>query len=305
MQTVLITGGTGMIGRSLCRFLTAKGYRVFVLTRDPGKTDRIPGIDYAGWDIGRGYIDEKAFAEADYIVHLAGANVMERRWTEAYRKIILESRTLSGRLIAEKILNQPNKVKAVISSSAIGWYGPDKSPPKPFHEDEIADNGFLGDTSKQWEESLSPAEAKTRVCRLRTGIVLSREGGMLKEFALPIRLGIAPIPGSGKQIMSWIHITDLCGMFTYAIENELSGSFNAVAPHPVSLKEITLKYAKRLRGNFCIPVHAPEFALKLALGDRSVEILKSTTVSADKIIKSGFQFQFPFIDKALDNLTGK
>jgi uncharacterized protein (TIGR01777 family) len=305
MQTVLITGGTGMIGQALSKRLTEKGYRVIILTRNTRNISPASGISMAQWDISRNFIDEQAWQEADHIFHLAGANVMAKKWNAAYRKEILESRTLSGRLIAEKILHTPNKIRSVISSSAIGWYGQDTQPPHPFREDENSDPGFLGDTCKQWEESLSSAEGKVNVCRLRTGIVLSRAGGLLKEFELPLRFGIAPIPGSGKQIMSWIHISDLCDLFIYAMEKGLSGSFNAVAPYPVSLKEITLKYASRLRGKFCIPVHAPEFALKLALGERSIEILKSTTVSANKILSSGFQFEYPMIDKALDELAKK
>lgn len=305
MQTVLITGGTGLIGRKLSQRLTKKGCRVIILTRDSRKRAAGEGISFARWDVRKGMLDEQAFREADHIIHLAGANVMERRWTAAYKKEILESRTLSSQLIADKILSTPNKIQSVISSSAIGWYGPDTQPPHAYREEEKADSGFLGETCRQWEESISAAAAVTRVCKLRTGIVLTSDGGFLKAFELPLRLGIAPIPGSGKQMVSWIHIDDLCDLFLFAMENPLSGSFNAVAPYPVSLKEITLKYAKKTRGNFYIPLHAPEFALKLALGERSIEILKSTTVSAEKIMHSGFQFAFPVIDKALEDLAGR
>ncbi len=145
-----------------------------------------------------------------------------------------------------------------------------------------------------------------RLVKLRTGIVLSNEGGALAEFKKPLRFGIAGILGSGKQVVSWIHIDDLCRMYIYAIENEkLSGTYNAVAPLPVNNKTLILKLSKMIRGEFYIPVYVPKFLLKIFLGERSIEILKSTTVSSEKIKNAGFIFLYPTVDAALKELTTK
>ena len=154
------------------------------------------------------------------------------------------------------------------------------------------------------EESITTAEIMgIRVCKLRTGIVLSNDGGALVEFKKPLRMGIAAILGNGKQMISWIHIEDLCRMFIHAVENpKLNESFNAVAPYPVSNKTLTLTLAKLIRGRFFIPMHVPSFILKLMLGESSIEVLKSTTVSSDKIKSTGFTFYYPSIEAALKEL---
>jgi uncharacterized protein (TIGR01777 family) len=252
-------------------------------------------------------IDVSALQRADYIIHLAGAGVVEKKWTITYKKEIEESRTLSSKLIINTLKEHANSVKAIISSSAIGWYGEDKHAGSAFKEDAAWDESFLGITCKLWEDSVDPASAiGIRVCKLRTGIVLSNDGGALAEFKKPIQLGVAGILGSGKQIVSWIHIDDLCHMFLYAIENNaMQGAYNAVAPSPVSNKELTLKLASLMKGKFFLPLYIPSFVLRLMMGDRSVEVLKSCNVSCDKIKKTGFHFSYPTIDSALSSLMGK
>lgn len=302
METVLIAGGTGLVGRALVKQLLGSGYRVIVLTRDPGKFKNSENLKYATWNIDKQYIDEKAWQDADHVINLAGAGVMEKRWTQPFKKEILSSRVDGNRLLVKYLQEKKNTVQTLLSSSAVGWYGPDRIRGHQFRELEPAHEDFLGTTCKLWEESLDEAKSLVRVGFLRTGIVLSEEGGFLGKLTLPLKLGIAPIPGNGNQIISWIHITDLCRMFEFFLKNPLTGSFNAVAPYPCSLKEITLKYAQHKRGKYYIPLHAPSILLKLALGERSVEILKSTTVSADSIRSKGFQFLFPGIDSALHQL---
>lgn len=300
METVLIAGGTGLVGKALTRQLLSAGYRVIVLTRNPGKFNNGENLKYASWNIEKQYIDEKAWQDADHVINLAGAGVMEKRWTEKFKKEILSSRVEGNKLLVKYLKEKKNTVQTILSSSAIGWYGPDRVRGHHFKETEPANDDFLGMTCKSWEESLNEANGIARVCFLRTGIVLSEEGGFLGQLKLPLKMGIAPIPGNGQQIISWIHITDLCRMFEYALQNPLAGSFNAVAPYPCSLKEITLKYAQHKRGKYFIPLHAPALFLKLALGERSIEILKSTTVSADAIRSKGFQFLYPGIDSAIN-----
>ncbi len=306
MQTILITGGTGLVGRALARLLVERGYKVIILTR------RLPGgaipdnISYALWDINKQQIDVQAVQRADYIVHLAGAGVVAKKWTPAYKKEIIESRTNSSQLIIDTLKNHSNSIKAVISASAIGWYGADAGAWR-FTETSPAKKDFLGETCRLWEESIEPVTTSgIRLVKLRIGIVLSNDGGALLEFKKPLRFGIAAVLGSGKQMISWIHIDDLCRLFIYAIENEnIKGSYNAVAPTPVNNKELNIKMARAIRGKFYIPVHIPAFLLKLLLGKRSVEVLKSTTVSCEKIKKTGFVFLYPSIEAALHEFTTK
>jgi uncharacterized protein (TIGR01777 family) len=252
-------------------------------------------------------IDIAAVQSADYIIHLAGAGVVEKKWTIEYRKEIVESRTESSALLIHALQNNPNKVKAVISASAIGWFGADAEKNNPFNETAAADPGFLGQTCRLWEESIDPVTTLgKRLVKLRIGIVLSNEGGALAEFKKPIHFGIASILGKGQQMVSWIHIDDLCRMFIKAIENEnLQGSYNAVAPEPVSNKNLTIVLAKAMNGRSYIPIHVPAFVLKLMMGERSIEVLKSTTVSCRKILDTGFEFDYNTIEQAVNHLVKK
>jgi uncharacterized protein (TIGR01777 family) len=260
---------------------------------------------FARWDVKKQEIDIEAFKKADFIIHLAGAGVVDKKWTDAYKKEIADSRTESSRLIIDTLKNNDNRVKAIISASAIGWYGPDTDGKKPFIETDKADDSFLGQTCKFWEESIEPVTGlHKRLVKLRIGIVLSNDGGAMAEFKKPLRFGMAAIIGNGKQVVSWIHIEDLCRLFIYAIENEnVQGSYNAVAPIPVTNKMLTLSLAKKMNGKFYIPFHVPSFVLKLMLGQRSIEVLKSTTASCRKIIDTGFAFEFNDIDAALHDLV--
>jgi uncharacterized protein len=316
MPTVLITGGTGMIGTALSRHLLSEGYNVIILSRNPRETAvkhnlgterrifRSSGnLFYSRWDIDKMTIDTTAIKEADYVIHLAGAGVADKRWTESRKKEILESRTRSSALLLKCLQNNPNKVQAVISASAIGWYGPDNG--KVFTEEDPAAIDFLGQTCVAWENSIQPVqELGKRLVKLRLGIVLSNDGGALKEFKKPLSLGVAAILGDGKQMTSWIHIDDLCRGFLFAIENrELEGVYNLAAPEPVDNKTLTLTLAQKRNGKVFIPVHVPSSFLKLALGEMSVEILKSATISSQKIQQAGFNFIYPNITSAINNLS--
>ncbi len=306
MATVLITGGTGMIGSALTEALLAKGYRVVVLTREAKPSSG--GLLYKEWDLKKGRIDADAVTESDYIIHLAGANVAEGRWTDKRKKEIVDSRIKSGELLVKSLATINNRVKAVISASAIGWYGPDGQvpAPKPFVETDNHSTDFLGETCEKWERSIWPVTLlNKRLVVLRTGIVLSNKAGAYAEFKKPLTFGVATALGNGKQIVSWIHIDDLVQQYITAIENEgYDGVYNAVAPQPVSNKELIAAMAK-IRGKFSIPFYVPSFALKLALGEMSVEILKSATVSAEKIVAQGYKFIYSNIDDAVKNLEGK
>jgi len=306
MATVLITGGTGLIGQAITKELIAKGYDVIILSRNPNKGKRLTEkLSYAAWDLVAQTIDEKAIQKADYIIQLAGANVAGGRWTEKRKKEIVESRTKSGELLVRAVKNIPNKIKAVISASAIGFYGADPAipNPKPFVESDPADDSFLGRTSVQWESSMDPiTESGKRLVKLRTGIVLSNDGGAYVEFKKPLKFGIASVLGTGQQVVSWIHINDIVGIYIYAIENEkVKGVYNAVAPQPVSNKKL-IETMSREKGGVSIMAAVPEFVLKTMFGEMSIEVLKSATVNSKKIEEADYVFMFPSIESAVKNL---
>ncbi|TKK66983.1 TIGR01777 family protein [Ilyomonas limi] len=306
MKTVIITGGTGLIGKQLTALLIKKGYNVIIFSHSRQDSNMQSNPSIAHWNIHTGEIDTTAIAKADYIIHLTGAGVADRRWTKARKKEIVESRTKSSALLVKALSETDNHITAVVASSAIGCYGPDSytSRKNGFTEDELSSNDFLGETCRLWEESIEPVRMLgKRLIKLRTGIVLSNEGGALAEFKKPLKAGIAAILGSGSQVVSWIHIEDICRMYLAAIQNEkMNGVYNAVAPAPVTNKELTLALAKKMRGNAYLPIHIPAFALQLTLGEMSVEVLKSTTVNADKILQSGFSFSYSTIEAALVQL---
>lgn len=305
MPTVLITGGTGTIGKAISLALLKKNYEVIILTRDPSVGQPQPGLSYSYWDPNTQTIDSDAFCRADHIIHLAGAGVADKRWSPKRKAEIRESRVKGGELLVRSLKNLPHKISSLISSSAIGWYGPDPAIPNlhPFKETDPWAPGFLGETCRDWENSIAPAGEMTRLAIIRTGIVLSNEGGALTEFKKPLQFAVAAVLGNGKQMVSWIHIDDLVSLFICAMENnEWKGVFNGVAPQPVSNRALTLSLAKAKR-KFYIPAPVPAFMLKIIMGEMSIEVLKSATVSAEKTEAQGFSFRFRDIDTAMKDLA--
>ncbi|HEY5407477.1 MAG TPA: TIGR01777 family oxidoreductase [Ginsengibacter sp.] len=310
MAVVLISGGTGLIGKKLTSYLIDRNYEVIILSRNKKEFSSNPKISYSFWDVKNEVIDADVIRKTDHIIHLAGAGVMDKKWTKEYKKVIVDSRIKSAGLLIKALRENPNQVKSFVSASAIGYYGADGDPlirKDGFIETDLPDKSFLGETCLMWECSVEPViEMKIRLVKLRTGIVLSNEGGAYKEFKMPVKFGFAAILGSGKQIISWIHIDDICRMYIEAMENkELNGVYNAVAPLPVSNKKLILITAEKLKNKFFIPIHVPTFFLKLLMGKRSVEILKSATVSDKKIKSMGFTFLYPTIESAIDDLAKK
>jgi uncharacterized protein (TIGR01777 family) len=301
METVIITGGTGLIGRALTRLLLERGYKVIILSRRP-ETGNDKAVTYAHWNIDTQTIDKEAVQQADYIVHLAGANVGEKRWTAARKQEIIDSRTQSSDLIFTALQTIPNRVKKVISASATGYYAEFKN--RPFAETDPAGTDFLASTTQTWEQSISKVTTlDKKLVIFRTGIVLSREGGALKEFYKPLRFGFATVLGSGEQFVPWIHIHDIVRLYFNAIVNDkLAGVYNAVSPNPVTNRELILSMARIAKGRSFMTTYVPAFALKLALGEMSVEVLKSVKASADKIQETGFQFSYPTINEAMEQL---
>lgn len=310
MPIVLISGGTGLIGTNLCRHLIERGYDIIILSREKNLSSVNPRITYSYWNVAERIIDPEVVQKADHIIHLAGAGVMDKKWTNDYKRTILESRTKSAEFIINCLKEKPHQAKTFVSASAIGWYGQDAKSLgriEGFIETDLPANDFLGETCLLWEASVEPASAlEIRLVKLRTGIVLSNNGGAFKEYKTPLNFGLAPILGNGKQMVSWIHIDDLCRMYCEAIENNyLRGSYNAVAPEPVSQKTLILTLGQKLRHRFFIPIYVPAFILKLIFGKRSIEILKSATISNKKIKAMGFTFLYPTIEAAIEELISK
>ena len=304
MQTVLITGGTGMVGQALTSYLLARGYQVIVLSRSAKKSSQ-QHLSYAMWDIDKQFIDTSAINVADIIVHLAGESVASKRWTAKRKQEIIDSRVKSGALLVKALKENKHKVKTVIAASAIGWYGPDteNSLQNGFNESDPFDNSYLGSTCKQWEGSVQGInEYGIRLVTFRIGIVFNKKGGALAEFIKPAKFGMATILGTGKQIVSWIHQDDLCKMIVFAAENEtVKGVYNAVAPNPINNKDLVNAIASTMH-KFHITLNVPVFVLKIMLGEMSIEVLKSANVSSKKIQLAGFHFDYPTVDIALRQL---
>jgi len=299
MATILITGGTGLIGRYLSKKLKDKGYSVAILGRASNLNADIPTYT---WDIEKNEIEQKAIESADYIIHLAGANIGDKRWTAKRKKLILESRVNTGRLIFDKIKTNKNRLKAFISASAIGYYGTITSD-KIFSETDPPSGDFLGETCQQWEQLADNFEKLgIRTVKIRTGVVLTNQGGALAKIRMPIKMGIGSAIGNGRQYMPWIHIDDLCDIYIKAIEEtEMKGAYNAIAPAHQTNRDFTKTLARILNKPFWFP-NIPGIVMKIILGEMSAILLKGSRVSSEKIIHAGYQFKFPDLESALVDL---
>jgi uncharacterized protein len=305
-KAILITGGTGLVGRRLCSLLLQKGYTVHIFTRDAARQAAIPGVHFFNWNPAAEACDPAALQNVTAIINLAGAGVADERWTAARKQEIVNSRVQAAKTIIKALAENANVVETVINASAQGWYGADTAASITnggFEEASFPATGFLGSTCKAWEESIKPVtELGKRLVWMRIGIVLAAEGGMIKELLKPLKFGIAPIFGNGKQVVSWIHIDDLCGMLLHAVENNgLTGAYNAAAPAPVTQK-ILVKTLARSRRRFFIPAPVPAFVLQLLVGEMKEEILKSVTLHTGKIRKTGYVFAYPDIESAVKKL---
>lgn len=300
MKTVLITGGTGLVGTRLTDMLLAKGYAVAHLSRNAGKN---PHVKTFLWNVEKGEIDTKALLQADYLVHLAGAGIADKRWSDARKKEILESRTQSIALISNKLEGIPHHIQALVSASGISYYGMDTGA-EWISEQFTAGADFLADVSVAWEAAADTIAALgIRTVKLRTGIVLSNKGGALPQLALPIRWCVGSPLGSGKQYQSWIHIDDLCRLYIKAVEdNTMQGAYNAVAPNPVTNAQFTQAVAHLLKKPLLLP-NVPAFALRLLLGNMSAVIIGGNYILNQRIEQeTDFQYLFTNSQKAFEDL---
>ncbi len=302
MKTVGIAGGSGFVGRHLAALLENKGFQVIIFSRgDTKKSEK--NIRFARWNPARKEIDTSALAEVNIMINLAGAGVADHRWTDDYKKEIISSRVDATHFLLEVLRSHAPSCTTYIATSATGYYGPDRPGSIPFTETDPPYPDFLGEVCKLWEEATQQAASTYRTTIFRLGIVLGKDGGAYPKLTGSMSFGVKPILGSGNQMVSWVHVTDLARMMLSAIEHEqISGTYNAVSPKPVSHKSLMHAFAKA-KGGISIPVPVPAFMLNVMMGESSIEVLKSCTASAAKISGSGFQFNYANIDQAANDLA--
>lgn len=293
-MNVLITGGSGLVGSKITDLLLQKHYTVAHLSTN--KNYKRKNVKTYYWNINEGYIDNDAIAQADIIIHLAGAGIADKKWTAERKQEIIDSRVQSSKLIMDALKNTSHNVKHFVGASAVGFYGDRGN--NLLSENKKNGNDFLAETSNKWEASYNELPKNISKAVIRIGVVLSKEGGALPEMlkTLPFFVGVL---GNGEQYLSWIHIQDLARIFIYTIENNIEGTYNAVAPSVLSQKDVAKAIAK-IKGTITMPT--PKFVLNMVLGEMKFLVLASQKCSANKILSKGFEFEYNTIDKALENL---
>jgi uncharacterized protein (TIGR01777 family) len=301
MAHYIISGGTGLIGSNIAKILKNQGNKVGFLSRKSGVENDVKKYK---WDIKKQEIDTRWLRETDVLIHLAGAGVADKRWTNSYKKEIRDSRIQSTRLLYETLKNNDHTIKTVVAGSAIGIYGNEVL--ISADENTPAGTDFLAKVCADWEDEIHKIAALgIRVVIIRTGIVLASEEGFIPKVAKPINLFAGAALGSGKQLISWIHIDDLCHIFIKAAEDiTMQGAYNAVAPSPVTNQLITQKMATLLHKPLLLP-NVPRFALNILFGEMADTLIANQNISSKKIEQAGLQFQFANIDSALANVLAQ
>ena len=303
MKSILITGGTGLIGTKLYKFLKEKHFNVIVLTRRESLS--IENKDFVLWDPEKNILDTNKIENIDCVINLAGESIDGSRWTNKYKKRIMDSRVISTRFLFTKLKSLKNKPKVLVSASAVGCYNEDTL----NEQDETSDlnHNFLGDVVKKWEfESRKFEDIGIKTSILRIGVVLSKEGGMLRKLYPLFLLGLGVPIGSGKQILSWVHIDDMVAIIFKCINENLSGIFNIVAPEKINNIDFTKLLSKRI-SFIRLPsfIKAPKFLVRIIFGEQSTLVLNGLNISSKKIEKIGYVFKFPTMDDALKNIYNK
>jgi uncharacterized protein len=296
--SVMITGGSGLIGRHLTTLLLSEGYKVSLLSR---KAHNQGNVRVFTWNPGNSYIEPDALEGIDYLIHLAGANIGERPWTGRRKEEIMRSRIDSARLLHETIIHAGVPLKAFISASAVGFYGSVTSE-KIFSEKDTPGTDFLGITCRRWEEAAELFEKSgIRTVKIRTAVVLEKSDSALSKLMLPGKFGFLVKTGDGRQYMPWIHISDLCGIYKKAItDTGMSGSYNAVAPQHIRHSEFMKVLGEVLKRPVINP-SVPSFFLKAIMGEMSDVVLKGSRVSPEKIMDAGYRFEFARLQEALQD----
>lgn len=295
-KKILITGGTGLVGRYLSKLLIEKAYEVALLSRRTSTSQSIPSY-YCNYKENK--VDIEALCSADIIIHLAGANIAEKRWTAARKKEILDSRVKTTELIYNTLKENKNNLQTFISASAVGYYGAITSN-NIFTEKDDAYDDFLGNVCKDWEKSADLFEnIGVRTVKMRTGLVLSQNEGALEKINASFKFRSKVVLGSGRQYMPWVHIHDLCNMYIKAVEdNEMKGVFNSVSGDYHTYSSFVNELAKLSKKPF-INFKIPAFVLKIILGNMSDLLLEGSRISSEKIINEGFKFKYYDLQTAL------
>lgn len=298
---ILVTGATGLIGRSLCRKLTDDGHTVIGVSRSSRQPPGLMVAELQQWDPQTGPIASTALDGIDAVVNLAGEPIDSRRWSEQQKNLIRDSRIVTTRNLVETLCSIDRKPEVLVSSSAVGFYG-DRGD-EQLDETSTPGRGFMSEICREWErEAERVTERGIRVVEVRTGVVLSREGGALQKMLTPFKFGIGGPLGSGKQWFPWIHINDIVGIFHHAIVTRLlSGPVNGVAPEPATNKEFTRELATALHRPAFLPV--PEAAMRVLVGEMAEVLFGSQRVLPKVALESGYRFQYPALTEALSDLT--
>lgn len=297
-KKILITGASGLVGSRLTEILVERGHTVTHLSRHRKEG---PVKTYV-WNIEEDLIEPGALADVDAIIHLAGAGLADKPWTNARKQEILESRIHPTQLLYKTLAGGNHRVKTFISASAVGYYGADRKE-EVCIENAAPGNDFLATVVVQWEHAADAMQSlNIRVVKIRTGIVLSEKGGVLREIMTPVKFFLGAPLGSGKQYVSWVHLDDLCRLYQYAVENPaLQGPYNAAAPAPVTNRQLTQTIAHSMHKPLLFPA-VPSFALKLFLGEMADIVLGGCRMSSEKIERAGFTFRFTKIEDAVNDL---
>lgn len=292
MAKIVITGGTGFIGTHLTNHLQNKGYEVVILSRNPKKKNEFR------WNITEKYIDEKALINATHIIHLAGAGIAEKRWTTKRKEVLINSRTASTTLLFNKVKELQIPLEKFISASGIGFYGAITSD-KIFTENNKPHHDFISKICVAWENTAKQFETlNIPITILRTGIVLAKNGGALQKMNTPLFLSVL---GNGKQYMPWIHITDLCNLYTKAIEDAtFKGIYNGVANNQTNIA-FTKELGKVLNKPV-LPINVPVFVLKTIFGEMAQILLEGSKISTEKISEK-YSFKFNDLKIAFANIV--
>jgi uncharacterized protein len=295
----VISGGTGFIGSRLSHQLINAGKKVYILTRH-AKESNNPNLQYLVWDPAAKTYHGTVAEDNVCVVHLAGAGVADKRWNDARKKEILESRTQSTSFLHQLIKDKKIRAAQIVSASAIGIYA---SSNQLVAEADAKGSDYLANTCIAWENAINAMQdLQIPITILRIGLVMGAGGGAIKEFVKSMQFHIAGIPGSGKQMYSWIHVDDLVGIILHAANAGWSDTFNAVSPQVVSCSTLIKSLAKHYCGWF-LAAPAPSFVIKLMLGEMSTEVLKSASISNAKLLKAGFLFQYDDINKAMQQIA--
>ncbi|WP_282031459.1 TIGR01777 family oxidoreductase [Winogradskyella eximia] len=301
-MTVLITGATGLIGQEIVKKCHTEGINVHYLTTSKSKLSTDTNYKGFYWNPNKHEIDHKCFEGVTAIINMVGASI-SKRWTNSYKKEILDSRTKTAQLLQDTIKTHNYKIDHVVSASAIGIYPTSLVNYYEETNTEISDS-FLGKVVHQWEAAVDGfKDLGCKVAKIRIGLVLAKDGGALPEIVKPIKFGAGAAFGSGKQWQSWIHVKDLAALFVYAVQHRLEGIYNGVAPNAVSNKELTKAAAKVLRRPLLLP-NIPKFAMKLVLGEMHILLFESQRVCSKKVESEGFDFKYVNLKPALEDLLG-